>query len=161
MKLGLKSVKNLVGFLGDLKTPKFHSEINWLTFRHLILKHMTAYSDCLWRGNVFLIYCDLLWKSWFPYYKHALILLTLRYIFSIQMKESSFIVSNVLHMLIYRSKNIRCLGFQDYFSLYCPKSCPNPSATSSQQIKEVWDHPPRFFQSLFCGTQTKGGYGFH
>ena len=24
-----KSVKNLVGFLGDLKTPKFHSEINW------------------------------------------------------------------------------------------------------------------------------------
>ena len=23
------SVKNLLGFLGDLKTPKFHSEINW------------------------------------------------------------------------------------------------------------------------------------
>ena len=29
MKLGQKSVKNLVGFLEDLKTPKFHSEINW------------------------------------------------------------------------------------------------------------------------------------
>ena len=29
MKLGQKSVENLVGFLGDLKTPKFHSEINW------------------------------------------------------------------------------------------------------------------------------------
>ena len=29
MKLGQKSVKNLVGFLGDLKTPKIHSEINW------------------------------------------------------------------------------------------------------------------------------------
>ena len=29
MKLGQKSVKNLVDFLGDLKTPKFHSEINW------------------------------------------------------------------------------------------------------------------------------------
>jgi len=28
MELGKKSVKNLVGFLGDLKTPKFHSEIN-------------------------------------------------------------------------------------------------------------------------------------
>ena len=28
MKLGQKSVKYLVGFLGDLKTPKFHSEIN-------------------------------------------------------------------------------------------------------------------------------------
>ena len=28
MKLGQKSVKNLVGFLGDLKTPNFHSEIN-------------------------------------------------------------------------------------------------------------------------------------
>ena len=29
MNLGQKSVKNLVGFLGDLKTPKIHSEINW------------------------------------------------------------------------------------------------------------------------------------
>ena len=29
LKLGKKSVKNLVDFLGDLKTPKFHSEINW------------------------------------------------------------------------------------------------------------------------------------
>ena len=29
MKLGQKSVKILVGFLGDLKTPQFHSEINW------------------------------------------------------------------------------------------------------------------------------------
>ena len=29
MKLGQKSIKNLVGFSGDLKTPKFHSEINW------------------------------------------------------------------------------------------------------------------------------------
>ena len=29
MKLGQKSVKYLVGFLGALKTPKFHSEINW------------------------------------------------------------------------------------------------------------------------------------
>ena len=29
MKLRQKSVKNLVGFLGDLKTPKIHSEITW------------------------------------------------------------------------------------------------------------------------------------
>ena len=29
MMLGQKSVKNLFGFLGDLKTPKLHSEINW------------------------------------------------------------------------------------------------------------------------------------
>ena len=28
MKLGQKSIKILVGFLGGLKTPKFHSEIN-------------------------------------------------------------------------------------------------------------------------------------
>ena len=28
MKLRQKSIKNLVGFLGDLKTPKFHSEIS-------------------------------------------------------------------------------------------------------------------------------------
>ena len=27
--MGQKSDKNLVGFLGDLKTPKLHSEINW------------------------------------------------------------------------------------------------------------------------------------
>ena len=29
MKPGQKSVKRLVGFLGDLKTLKNHSEINW------------------------------------------------------------------------------------------------------------------------------------
>ena len=29
MKLGQKSVKNLIGFLGDLTTPKINSEINW------------------------------------------------------------------------------------------------------------------------------------
>ena len=28
VRLGQKSVKNLVDFLGDLKTSKFHSEIN-------------------------------------------------------------------------------------------------------------------------------------
>ena len=27
--IGQKSVKNLIDFLGDFKTPKFHSEINW------------------------------------------------------------------------------------------------------------------------------------
>ena len=31
MKLGHKSVKKLVYFLGDLKAQKFHSEINWLS----------------------------------------------------------------------------------------------------------------------------------
>ena len=29
MKVGQKSDKSLIGFMGDLKTPKFHSEINW------------------------------------------------------------------------------------------------------------------------------------
>ena len=29
MKLGHKSVKKLVDFLGDLKAQKFHSEIKW------------------------------------------------------------------------------------------------------------------------------------
>ena len=35
-----KSVKNLVGFLGDLKTPKIHSEINWplKTRKNLLLE---------------------------------------------------------------------------------------------------------------------------
>ena len=34
MKLGQKFVKNLVGFLEDLKIPKFHSEINWPLAQH-------------------------------------------------------------------------------------------------------------------------------
>ena len=38
-----------------------------------------GFSDCLWSGNLKFIYCDLFGKSWFPYYKHALILATLRY----------------------------------------------------------------------------------
>ena len=43
MKLWQKSVKDLVGFLGDLKTPKFHSEINWpLVFIKIDTK--TAYT---------------------------------------------------------------------------------------------------------------------
>jgi hypothetical protein len=29
LKLGQKSAKTLVGILGDLKTPKIHSEIDW------------------------------------------------------------------------------------------------------------------------------------
>ena len=29
LKLGQKSAKYLVGILGDLKTPKIHSEIDW------------------------------------------------------------------------------------------------------------------------------------
>ena len=37
MKLGQKSVKHLVGFLGDLKTPKFYSEIDWpLALSHVL-----------------------------------------------------------------------------------------------------------------------------
>ena len=35
---------------------------------------MLAFSDCLWRGNLMFIDCDLFRKSWFPYYKHLLIL---------------------------------------------------------------------------------------
>ena len=39
MKLGQKSVKNLVAFLGDLKTPKIHSEIKW-TLTYWWKEHM-------------------------------------------------------------------------------------------------------------------------
>ena len=39
MKVGQKSVKSLVGFLGDLKIPKIHSEINWpLTGEYILWK---------------------------------------------------------------------------------------------------------------------------
>ena len=52
MQLEQKSVKNLVGFLGDLNTPKSHSEINWplvcrqvstiyISRHHSPLKHNT------------------------------------------------------------------------------------------------------------------------
>ena len=40
---------------------------------HLVLKHMQAFSDLM------VMYCDLLEKSWFTNYKHALILATLQY----------------------------------------------------------------------------------
>ena len=32
----------------------------------LVQKHMQAFSDCLWRGFLILMYCDFLTKSWFP-----------------------------------------------------------------------------------------------
>ena len=35
--IGQKSVKNLVGFLGDLKTPTVHSEINWPLETNILL----------------------------------------------------------------------------------------------------------------------------
>ena len=41
---------------------------------------MLAFSDCLWRVNLMFIHCDFLGKSWFPYYKHTLVLETLWYI---------------------------------------------------------------------------------
>ena len=44
----------------------------------LVLKQMQAFSDYLWRGNLIVIYCDLLGKGWFPNYTHALLLETLR-----------------------------------------------------------------------------------
>ena len=43
----------------------------------LVWKHMLAFSVCLWMENLMLIYCDLLW---FSYYKQKLILMTLRYL---------------------------------------------------------------------------------
>ena len=46
---------------------------------HLFLKHMQAFSDCLWKGFLMLMYCDLLAKNWFLNYNHMLMLATLRY----------------------------------------------------------------------------------
>ena len=51
---------------------------------------MLAFWDCLWRGNLMLTHCDLLGKSWFPYYKHMLILATLQYLIKVQAKETSW-----------------------------------------------------------------------
>ena len=43
MNLGLKFLKNLVGFLGDLKTPKFYFEINWpLSFYSCLVNCLLA-----------------------------------------------------------------------------------------------------------------------
>ena len=41
MELGQKSVKNLVGFLEDLTTSKFHSDINRPLASHLLLELKT------------------------------------------------------------------------------------------------------------------------
>ena len=41
------SVKNLLGFLGDLKTPKFHSEINWPLAMIVGFWHIYAVQCCL------------------------------------------------------------------------------------------------------------------
>ena len=43
---------------------------------------LLATLDCFWRGNLMFIYCDLLGKSWFSDYKHALILLICTYCIS-------------------------------------------------------------------------------
>ena len=55
MKLGQKSVKNLVGFLGGLKTPKFHSEINWPLKESTILNMVIEFLQFLsTKTNIFL-----------------------------------------------------------------------------------------------------------
>ena len=55
MKLGQKSVKNLVGFWGDLKTPKFHSEIKWpleLVFQWLYQIKDSKPIQSIWKKDV-------------------------------------------------------------------------------------------------------------
>ena len=42
------------------------STVNSRVLTPLVKKHMQAFSDCLWRGFLVLMYCDLLTKSWFP-----------------------------------------------------------------------------------------------
>ena len=57
MKLGQKSVENLVGFLGDLKTPKLHSEISWplLVVGFTKPRRLVSFQNLLslyFRGNI-------------------------------------------------------------------------------------------------------------
>ena len=55
MMLGKKSVKQLVGFLGDLKTPKFHSEIKWpleLVFQWLYQIKDSKPIQSIWKKDV-------------------------------------------------------------------------------------------------------------
>ena len=48
-----KSPKNLIGFLGDLRTPKIHSEINWvLTFNENYHHHFLYIGDKASASNV-------------------------------------------------------------------------------------------------------------
>ena len=66
--------------LGHLNT------VNLRLLTRLILKHMQVFSDCLWRGFLILIYCDILTKSLFSNY-HDLELATLQYLFFIEKFE--------------------------------------------------------------------------
>ena len=77
MKLGQKSVKNLVGFLGDLKTPKIHSEINWPLHGN---KGTSNSQSSIWNpltGMLVLIACKLCsyiflkWSAWRARYYQA------------------------------------------------------------------------------------------
>ena len=50
-KLGQKSLQNLVHFLGDLKTPKFTTEINWpLQLRKEEIELMK--NSKIWKVNI-------------------------------------------------------------------------------------------------------------
>ena len=64
----LEKVKKSYVQLGKWDTIK-----SWL-LAYLVLKHILAFSDCLWRRNLIFSYCELLVKSWLPLCKHGLIL---------------------------------------------------------------------------------------
>ena len=91
---------------------------------------MLAFSDCLLRGNLNFVYCDLLRKSWFLYYsliqknvytfssvytiskcvtvfwirryKHMLILETLWYVKKIDSKRKSFLIVPSMYYILTR-----------------------------------------------------------
>ena len=56
----------------------YHKVENTSTF---CLEARTGFFRLSMKGNLMFIYCELLGKCWFPYYKHALTLATLQYKF--------------------------------------------------------------------------------
>ena len=57
---------------------------------------------------------------------------------------------------------IRSLGFQDYFSLYCPKSCPDPTAMPHRlsKLRKFEIIPQDFSNPFFAELRLKGDMVF-
>ena len=91
-KIGLSRLFNSIVFIMEklqLCRETISSTVKLGVLACLVYKHMLVFSDYLWKGNLMVIYCERLGKSWFPYYKHKLILATLRYIWNKKSKSYS------------------------------------------------------------------------
>ena len=91
---------------------------------------MQAFSDCLCRGFLTLIYCDLLTNSWFPNYWHVLKLATIRYML-VHDRHTSCDANLNHHVMIFFRTSIALESFS-----YCSKS-------KQMMVTMVWLSRPK------------------